>query len=134
MEKINKLGLPVTILIASIILGGFYYASQLSKQNSILQQQKAEAEAKKELEDKKYTTEQKASCLNIYETEGKKWNNVTGWRYDEIKDECFIEYKSNPKPTKAECDAQYKDEEGKVYPTSFVDYLLCQDGLFEKSF
>lgn len=35
MEKLNKLSLPATIIIASIILGGFYYVSQISKQNSI---------------------------------------------------------------------------------------------------
>ncbi|MEK7612016.1 MAG: hypothetical protein AAB407_01620 [Patescibacteria group bacterium] len=39
MDKINKLTLPTTILIASIILGGFYYATQISKQNSIERQQ-----------------------------------------------------------------------------------------------
>lgn len=45
MEKINKLSLPVTILIASIILGGFYYATQTSKQRSIERlEQKAEVE------------------------------------------------------------------------------------------
>ena len=38
MEKINKLSLPITILVGCVILGGFYYASQISKQNSIKQQ------------------------------------------------------------------------------------------------
>lgn len=33
MDKINKLPLPATILIACIILGGFYYFSQTSRQN-----------------------------------------------------------------------------------------------------
>ena len=46
MEKLNKLSLPATILIASIILGGFYYASQISKQNSIEKQQQIELQAK----------------------------------------------------------------------------------------
>ncbi len=31
-DKLNKLTLPATILIASIILGGFYFASQVNKQ------------------------------------------------------------------------------------------------------
>lgn len=31
MEKINKLSLPATILIASIVLGGFYYAIETNK-------------------------------------------------------------------------------------------------------
>lgn len=38
MEKINKLILPATILIASVILGGFYYLTQISKQRSIEKQ------------------------------------------------------------------------------------------------
>ncbi len=35
----EKLILPVTILIASFILGGFYYASEVGKQRSIERQQ-----------------------------------------------------------------------------------------------
>lgn len=42
LEKLNKLSLPATILIASIVLGGFYFASQISKQNSIEKQQQIE--------------------------------------------------------------------------------------------
>ncbi len=30
MDKIKKLSIPATILIASIILGGFYFVSQIS--------------------------------------------------------------------------------------------------------
>lgn len=39
MGKINKLPLPITILLASLILGGFFYASQVNKQESIERQQ-----------------------------------------------------------------------------------------------
>ena len=46
MEKINKLTMPTTVLLASIILGGFYYASQISKQNSIERQQRLEMNEK----------------------------------------------------------------------------------------
>jgi len=48
MEKLNKLSLPATILIASLVLGGFYYASQASKQKSIEKQQQIEIEQKKQ--------------------------------------------------------------------------------------
>lgn len=47
-EKLNKLSLPVVILMASIILGGFYYASQVNKQNSIEKQQQIEMEQEKQ--------------------------------------------------------------------------------------
>jgi hypothetical protein len=45
--KINKLSLPVTILIASIVLGGFVFAAQVVKQKSIEKQQQAEIESDK---------------------------------------------------------------------------------------
>ena len=48
MRNLNKLSLPATILIASLILGGFYFLSQVSKQNSIERQQLAEIEQKKQ--------------------------------------------------------------------------------------
>ena len=35
MEKLNKLSLPVTILMASMILGVAYYITEISKQDSI---------------------------------------------------------------------------------------------------
>jgi len=47
-EKLNKLSLPATILVASIILGGFYYASQVNKQKSIERQQQIEIEQKQQ--------------------------------------------------------------------------------------
>ena len=42
----NKLVLPVSVLLGCIILGGFYYASQLSKQKSIEGQQQMELSTK----------------------------------------------------------------------------------------
>lgn len=50
LEKINKLSLPVTILIAGFVLGGFYYLSQVSKQNSVERQQRTELQAKETAE------------------------------------------------------------------------------------
>lgn len=134
MENTNKLSMPTTILIGSIIIGGFYYASQINKQKSIEKQQETEQLAKTELANKEYAAHQKEACLNIYKTEAGKWNNVNGWRYDDLNDKCYVQYKANPKLTSAECDAKYKDSDGKVLPYSVVDWLLCLDGLFENSF
>ncbi len=39
MDKLNKLLLPAAIIIASLILGGFFYAIQVNKQKSIEKQQ-----------------------------------------------------------------------------------------------
>ena len=48
MDKLNKLSLPAVILIASIILGGFYFASQVMKQESIEKQQQIKIEQEKQ--------------------------------------------------------------------------------------
>lgn len=48
LEKLNKLSLPVTIILASLILGGFFYASQVNKQRSIERQQQIKIQADEE--------------------------------------------------------------------------------------
>ena len=90
MEKLNKLSLPAVILIASIVLGGFYYASQLNKQQSIekqqqikIEQERQETEAKAEQDKRDYIAKRKTECLAIYKTESDKWSNVEGWNYIE---------------------------------------------------
>lgn len=60
MKKNNKLSLSTTILIASVIIGGFYYASQVNKQNSIERQQ----EAKLELEQQKIIKDEAGARVN----------------------------------------------------------------------
>lgn len=39
LAKINRLSLPATILIASLVLGGFYFAGEISKQKSVERQE-----------------------------------------------------------------------------------------------
>lgn len=50
MEKINKLSLPTVILIASVILGGFYYVTQIIKQESIERQQESKIQENRRIE------------------------------------------------------------------------------------
>lgn len=52
MDNINKLSIPATILIASVILGGFYYLSEVNKQSSIEKQQEVKLAEEKRIEDK----------------------------------------------------------------------------------
>ena len=44
--------MPATILIASVILGGFYYASEVNKQKSIERQQEIKLEEERRIEAK----------------------------------------------------------------------------------
>ena len=99
LEKVNKLSLPVTIIIASIILGGFYFLVQINKQESIEKQQRLELQAEKEQQNREYISKRKLDCLAIYEVENDKWSNVRDWRYEPIpyadgflKDVCEIIY------------------------------------------
>lgn len=48
LEQINKLSLPAVILIASIILGGFYYVNETNKQRSIERQQQIKIDQEKQ--------------------------------------------------------------------------------------
>jgi len=139
MEKLNKLSLPAVILIASIIFGGFIYASQVNKQHSIEKQQQIELQAKSEQNKKEYAAKQKDTCLNIYQAESKKWNNVSGWNYNDTTDKCEITYKDAKRKTEAQCNkdfeavkAIYKDEP--VPPYSLSLYFHCLDGTFVKEF
>jgi len=64
MDK-NKLVLPISILLGCIILGGFFYASQLSKQQSIEKQQavKIEEDKKADYFKKKIECEEYAESI-----------------------------------------------------------------------
>jgi glucan phosphorylase len=135
----DKLNIPVTILIASLILGGFYYSVQVKKQESIERQHNAEQALQIEQSNREYVIKQKEACLNIYTTEGKKWNNIESWDYDVEDDKCVITYKNLDKKTQAECDADlqvtkdlYKGEE--VPSVVYQEYLYCSMGIFTKEF
>ena len=97
MEKLNKLSLPAVILIASIVLGGFYYASQLNKQQSIekqqqikIEQERQETEAKAEQDKRDYIAKRKTECLAIYKAESNRYGNVKSWNYIKETASMFI--------------------------------------------
>ena len=100
--------LSVSIVIGCLILGGFFYATQLSKQQSIerqqqlsLDQKEAENKSKEEesklrdeKESKEYVSKRKMECLEIYNSESEKWNNVESWSYIEPKEFHKITFES----------------------------------------
>lgn len=134
MDK-NKLVIPISIVVASIVIGGFYYKSEVEKQRSIerqeelkLQEDKMTEEARVEMQKKQYAADRRSDCLNIYKTENGKWNNVVGWRYSETDDKCYITYKDQKPKSDATCDELYPGID------NLTDNLLCKDGNFENSF
>lgn len=60
MEKFNKLSLPAVILIASVILGGFIFTTQVIKQQSIERQQEIKIQEERKDQLKKGLKEQQA--------------------------------------------------------------------------
>lgn len=108
MGKLNKLSLPVTILIACIILGGFYYVIEINKQKSIEKQQQIELQVKIEQDRRGYIAKRKTDCLAIYKTESDKWSNVQGWQYNEPlnKDSNSLSFSAFESDT---CEIIYKD-------------------------
>ncbi len=107
MDKINKLTLPTTILIASVILGGFYYASQVSEQKSIEKQQ----ENITAQEYKEYIAKRKMDCYDMYTSERERASNVENYGYIE-RYETYNNQSSDKDDT---CEIIYKDEETGEY-------------------
>jgi uncharacterized protein YaiL (DUF2058 family) len=109
MDK-SKLILPISILLASLILGGFFYASQINKQQSIekqqrlklmqdlkIEQEKAErierekqAEADEERAKENFSNNLK--CQTLLKDLKQRWNNVAGIYYDEWRNTCIVKY------------------------------------------
>lgn len=101
MDK-NKLILSISILVASIILGGFFYASQVNKQQSIERQQEielqndnreAEAKAEQDKADKNFSNNLK--CQTLLKDLKQRWNNVVGIYYSEWQNTCIVKYTDN---------------------------------------
>ena len=139
MDKINKFILPATILIGAVVLGGFIYASQLSKQKSIEKQQQLELQAKttapikinSEQTKKEYLVKRKKDCYDLETSERKKWNNVDSSNYNEFTDKCVIRYKDLKPKSEKECDEIYPRLDGLPF---MAENMLCKEGKFYKEF
>ena len=146
MDKINKLTLPATIIIASLILGGFFYASQVNKQRSIerqqeikLQEDRRVEEAKTEQAKKEYVAKRKNECYDTYLQEKKNWDNVADFSYSEVRDICIVKYKSSePAKTKEECGKMIKNTSeitsDNLRDWIFDNYSNCLENWFSKEF
>ncbi len=94
--------LPVSIVLASIILGSFFYAIQINKQDSIERQQRlkisyeervAEKNTEEESEEKVFANNLK--CQSLVKELKQRWYNVVGIRYSEILNTCIVKYMDN---------------------------------------
>ena len=78
-----KFNLPIAILLSSLILGGFFYATQVNKQGSIEKQQQIESQAKIEIE--KIKTEQIQKEISEKEKSDALINKCITDAYSELK-------------------------------------------------
>jgi hypothetical protein len=147
----NKLVLPIAIILASIILGSFYYASQMNKQKSIERQQTVKIEEDRKAEEakqqtlfqqqqKEYVAKKKNDCYQIYLKERDQYNNVEGEDYNEVRDICMVHYRnSSPQRTNDECkkiidpnkEGNLSDETRNMIQWAYLD---CLSNTFSKEF
>ncbi|MFH1048549.1 MAG: hypothetical protein V1732_02705 [Patescibacteria group bacterium] len=80
MDK-NKLVLPITILLASIILGGFYYVDYLNKQQAEV-------------------FSNNLRCQNLLKDLKQKWDNIFGIYYSKELNTCVVKYTTIPSLSK----------------------------------
>ncbi len=108
----DKLILPVSIVLWCAIIAWSFLWVQIFKQSSIEKQKLIELEYEKEIKEKEltisenefeltkaqtnkeYISNRKKECLNIYETESKKYNNVNSYSYNTTEDACYLEYRN----------------------------------------
>ncbi len=146
LEKLNKLSLSATIIIASLILGGFIFVTQVIRQESIERQQEIKLQEDRQIEKakaeqikKEYVAKRKNECYDTYLQEKKNWNNVVDFMYSEARDICIVKYKSSePAKTKEECEGIVKDISGttddNLREWLFNRYSNCLENWFSKEF
>lgn len=153
MKDINKLAIPLAVVISSIVLGVFFYAVQINKQDSIEKQQDLEMQYKKEQdninfvrlqeqEKAEHVQDRRSECLKIYQTESDKWNNTTGYEYVPEDDICYISYTSKKGEwDDVDCDDIGKDWDYELFgfDSHFTRDMFrrganCSNEQFEKQF
>jgi|GEM_PF-3872364 hypothetical protein len=131
MEK-RQLILPITILLASIVLGSFILVTQIIKQRSIERQQQLELQAETEIaqveaeqQRKEYVAERTKDCYNYEDSEREKFNNVKDSWYREDTDVCVIQYTTHDYDG-VDCATEYKG--------NLTGFINCNFGVFTKEF
>lgn len=139
---INKLILPIAIILGCLILGGFLYKIQVNKQRSIEKQQKIDLVLKEQKDKQNYIDNRRSECLKIYQTEIDKWNNTTGYEYVAEDDICYIAYKANKGEWEGEvCEDIAKGwnyelwgYDSRITRQMFRTSTNCRNNSFEKQF
>ena len=99
-----------------IILGGFFYASQVNKQQSIERQQilkqiedRRIEDAKAEQEKTKETFSNNLKCQTLLKDLKQRWNNVVGIYYSELDNTCIVKYTKKGETEEAPIESMQDD-------------------------
>lgn len=131
----NQWFLGGVLLLGAVLVFG--YLGHLSN----LRESAAEEELARTLkEEREYSASRSKDCLAIYEAEGKKWNNVRSWRYNNVDDRCEITYKDQNRKSEEVCDKEFNDYTSTLPEGEFPSLLVmtayghCLDGTFVNTF
>ncbi len=121
--KENWFKLGILILIGATVTIATLVFLKIEKDNNAFAQQKYVDQQAQNKRD--YVEKRQKDCLDIYNQETKKWNNVTNFSYDENDDTCIITYKAQ--------NGEWKGVDCSTLGFS-SDMFNCTDNTFTESF
>lgn len=131
-----RVGLLLCLILLAISIDGYVGFLHTREAQETFEKQRELDQIQKE-----YVAKRKSDCLDIYKTEGAKWNNVSSWNYDESNDSCDVIYKQreSERLSQAKCTENLKASK-EIYgdeplpPYILKDYAHCVDGTFANNF
>ena len=104
--KLKELTIPIAFIISAFIIGGFLYAIQINKQNSIEKQTQMKIDADRDVELGKLRLQEEKQlqedrndefvnelkCQELLSDLKKRWNNVVGVSYSSSWNTCMVKY------------------------------------------
>lgn len=110
-KKVKRSSLPIAILLASIVVGGFYYASQIKKQESIERQQQIKIEQERSSRsEKEKEVAMNSRLLDTCMTNALSTNVNFGKKILQMYDECKVQSGGNCRTAEAYNDALKENE------------------------
>jgi cell division protein FtsL len=136
--KLNKLILPITIIIASLILGAFFYAAQVNQQQSIERQKQMELQAKLEqakIEQQKMEQQARIEQAKLEQAkiEQQKMEQSNKIYTDRRKADCFTIYKIESNKN-YNVKSWYYDPTNDTCKIEYINFINGQSFSFYRTF
>ena len=136
MNNWFKIGI-ILVLIFAVNNVRQYQRDRASNEMLKILESRTKASEQREADHQEYISKRKRDCLDIYQTEMKKWNNTESWFYKEVDDQCAVIYKETIPKSKEQCESKY--DVTNLSPSSLkasiiLERLSCEDGNFTRTF